>query len=65
MKKLVLPALLALVISGSTLQAQDHGKEKTRIEGSGNVITKDVAVKPFDELKVSGAFSVLLSQGSS
>lgn len=65
MKKLILPALLALVISGSTLQAQDHGKEKARIEGSGNVITKDVAVKSFDELKVSGAFSVLLSQGSS
>lgn len=65
MKKLVLPALLALVISGSTLQAQDHGKEKARIEGSGNVITKDVSVKSFDELKVSGAFSVLLSQGNS
>lgn len=65
MKKLVLPALLALVISGTTLQAQENGKAKTRIEGSGNVITKDVAVKSFDELKVSGAFSVQLSQGNS
>ncbi len=65
MKKYVLPAVAALLITGSALQAQENGKAKTRIEGSGNVITKDVAVKSFDELKVSGVFSVQLSQGNS
>ena len=40
-------------------------KEKeTKIEGSGNVVTKDVAIQPFDQLEASGVFNVVLTQGS-
>ncbi len=38
--------------------------DKKKIEGSGNVITKDVAVQSFSELKASGVFSVFLEQGN-
>ncbi|MEO7983953.1 MAG: head GIN domain-containing protein [Bacteroidota bacterium] len=39
-------------------------KSKKTIEGSGNIITKDVAVQSFSELKASGVFSVYLEQGN-
>jgi len=38
-------------------------KEKTRIEGSGNVVTRDVPVQAFDQLEASGVFNVMLTQG--
>jgi Putative auto-transporter adhesin, head GIN domain len=34
-----------------------------RIDGSGNVVTKEITIQPFDQLDVSGVFSVKLSQG--
>jgi len=40
-------------------------KDKKQIEGSGNIVTKDVAVQSFSELKASGVFSVYLEQGNS
>ena len=49
------------------LQAQKEEKDwkdKPRIEGSGNIITKEITVQPFDELSIGGVFSVLISQGS-
>lgn len=46
---------------GFTMQAQKT--ERTRIEGSGNLITKDFPVKSFDELNASGVFQLKLSQG--
>jgi hypothetical protein len=39
-------------------------EDKPKIEGSGNIITRDVAIQPFDELKATGVFSVLLKQGT-
>ncbi len=39
--------------------------EKKQVEGSGNIVTKDVAVQPFSELKASGVFSIYLEQGNS
>jgi hypothetical protein len=44
-------------------QKNDKYDDKVRIEGSGNVITKDITVKSFDELNASGVFNLLLSQG--
>jgi hypothetical protein len=44
-------------------QKNDKYDDKDRIEGSGNVITKDITVKSFDELNASGVFNLLLSQG--
>lgn len=38
--------------------------EKKRVEGSGNIVTKDVAVQPFSELKASGVFNIYLEQGN-
>ena len=51
-------------MSFSTMaQKNDKYDDKDRIEGSGNVITKDINVKSFDELIASGVFNLLLSQG--
>jgi len=59
--------LVMLLITGPGLttmaQKNDKYNDKDRIEGSGNVITKDIAVKSFDELNASGIFNLLLSQG--
>jgi hypothetical protein len=53
--------VLAIGVSVASIQAQDNNK--TKVEGSGNVITRDVSVQPFDQLSISGVFSVQLSQG--
>ena len=63
-------AILLLLISVTSVFGQDKEKEKDkdkdkpRIEGSGNVITKDVTVQPFDQLEAKGVFNVVLTQGS-
>jgi hypothetical protein len=54
--------LLGLSSAGFAQEKQD--KNETRIEGSGNVVTKDVAVQPFDQLQASGIFNVVLTQGT-
>jgi hypothetical protein len=66
MKKICLLVVMSLLVSSINLHAQDNDKNKDRrkIEGSGNVITKDVSVQPFDQLDVSGVFSLLLMQGN-
>jgi hypothetical protein len=57
--------MLAIIALGFSTMAQKNDKydDKDRIEGSGNVITKDITVKSFDELIASGVFNLLLSQG--
>ena len=57
--------MLAITAIGLSTMAQKNDKydDKDRIEGSGNVITKDINVKPFDELNASGVFNLQLSQG--
>ena len=57
--------MLAITVFGFAAQSQKNDKynDKERIEGSGNVITKDFAVKSFDQLTSSGVFSLKLSQG--
>ena len=57
--------MLAITALGFSTMAQKNDKydDKDRIEGSGNVITKDITVKSFDELIASGVFNLLLSQG--
>src|SRR5436190_9212472 len=39
-------------------------QEKTTIEPSGHIITKDVSVKPFDAIRASGLYELILSQGN-
>ena len=57
--------MLAITALGFSTMAQNNHKydDKDRIEGSGNVITKDISVKSFDELDASGVFNLQLSQG--
>jgi len=57
--------MLAITALGFSSMAQKNDKydDKDRIEGSGNVITKDIAIKSFDELDASGIFNLQLSQG--
>ena len=64
MKKIFLTT--AILLTGLMIQvtAFSQNKDKNKIEGSGNVITKEVAVQSFDELTANGVFSVLLTQGS-
>jgi hypothetical protein len=59
-------AMTAAVLFVTAASSQDHEnhKDKPRIEGSGNVITKEINVNSFSELDVQGVFSVLLIQGN-
>jgi hypothetical protein len=66
MKKIFSLFVVALLSSSMLLQAQvskTSDKDKPKIEGSGNVITRDVSVQPFDQLVSGGIFSVILKQG--
>jgi hypothetical protein len=56
-------AVALLFVAGTAVLAQDN-KEKPRIEGSGNIVTKQISVNSFDQLDLKGVFSVLLTQGS-
>ena len=49
----------AILFSGAAV-AQD----RESIEGSGNMVTKDIQVQPFDALVAGGVFNVILAQGS-
>jgi len=64
MKKTFFSLITGLLIMVSPLLSFGQKTEKQQIEGSGNVITKDIAVQSFSELKVSGLFSVYLVQGN-
>jgi hypothetical protein len=54
---------IASTISVNAQNDKDY-KDKPKIEGSGNIITKTVNVQPFDQIDVSGVFSLKLSQGN-
>ncbi len=57
MKRFCLPLLMM------TGTFAGFAQEKKKVEGSGNVITRDVTVSPFTDLQVGGVFSVSLTQG--
>ncbi len=66
MRKIFLFLATTLLISSLSLQAQDNEKnnKKPKIEGSGNIITKEISVQSFDEITATGVFNVMLTQGS-
>ena len=67
MRKIFLFLGISLLSFSLSLEAQKEEKDwkdKPRIEGSGNIITKEITVKPFDELSIGGVFNVFISQGS-
>ncbi len=57
-------SLFLTTLSVTTAFSQKDKDKEPKIQGSGNVITKDVAIQPFDQLEASGVFSVVLTQGS-
>jgi len=66
MKKISLAFAIILFFAASSLHAQDEKekdwKDRPKIEGSGNMITRTVNVQPFDQVDVKGVFSVKLAQ---
>lgn len=61
MRKILMLAMLAAAFIPSFAQKDNNRK---KIEGSGNVITKNFTVTSFDQLDIAGVFSVQLAQGS-
>lgn len=66
MRKVIAKAcgVLLMTLSVTTAFSQKDNDKEPKIEGSGNVITKEVAVQPFDQLEASGVFNVVLTQGA-
>lgn len=69
MSTIFLAALLGLLMTG-TATAQERKSEtrqengsRTTLEGNGNMVTRDVAVRSFDALQASGVYELKLSQG--
>jgi len=55
--------LLTLSFTAAFSQDKEKNKDKPRIEGSGNIVTKNIPVLSFDALSARGVFSVILTQG--
>ncbi len=58
MKKISL-GFACLLFSAGAVMAQNN-----TLEGSGNVITKNISIKPFNAIKANGLFELILSQGN-
>ena len=56
-------AALFICLSAPAFSQKDKDNNGSKIIGSGNVVTKDVTVQPFDQLEASGVFNVSLTQG--
>src|SRR6185503_7427651 len=63
MRKIFLFILVLTAMSFSVIAQKNDWDKRERIEGSGNVISKDIPVKSFDHLTAHGVFSLQLSQG--
>lgn len=61
MKKIFFVSLAGFLFA-NILNAQD--KKQETIEGSGKLVTRIVAVSPFDALKASGVYELKLAQGN-
>jgi len=57
-------SLFLMTLPATTVFSQKDKDKEPKIEGSGNVVTKEVAVQPFDQLEASGVFNVVLTQGA-
>jgi hypothetical protein len=61
--------LLSALLFTATAQEKNKDKkkdwdDKDKIEGSGNIVTKEINVQSFDELRINGVFELKLSQGN-
>jgi hypothetical protein len=55
---------IASAVAVSLLSHNSGYAQHETIEGSGNIVTKEIPVKPFDELSAGGVFNVILQQGA-
>ena len=62
MKKILF--IVSVLFLAIPLSSFSQKEEKKQVEGSGNMVTKDVTVQSFSELKASGVFSLYLEQGN-
>jgi type 1 fimbria pilin len=62
--KFIAASLIIILLVQSAAFAQDDKKKKEKIYGSGKIVTKDVAVKSFNEIHIQGVFSLILTQDS-
>ena len=60
----VIAIICSMFLLATTGFSQKDKDKEIKIEGSGNVVTKDVAVQPFDQLEANGIFNVVLTQGN-
>ena len=60
MRKMLSMLSLAAMLLPASLVAQ----EKSQVVGSGKIVSKDYPISSFDQLSISGIFSVVLSQGN-
>jgi len=60
----VIAIICSMFLFATTGFSQRDKDKEIKIEGSGNVVTKDVPVQPFDQLEASGIFNVVLTQGN-
>ena len=63
MRKVIAITCSMFLLATTVFSQKDKDKE-IKIEGSGNVVTKDVPVQPFDQLEANGIFNVVLTQGN-
>lgn len=57
--------LIGAVLCATVLFHSNGYAQRETIEGSGNVVTKEIPVKSFDALSAGGVFNLVLQQGTS
>src|SRR5215213_6448150 len=63
MRRFLFVSALGLLFSYASVAQNDRANDRETIEGNGKLVTKDVAVKSFDELKANGVYELKLTQG--
>lgn len=61
MRKIFLLISMSAIFTISFAQKENKNK---KVEGSGNVITRNIPIQSFDQLDISGVFNVQLIQGA-
>jgi hypothetical protein len=57
--------IFSLLLAGSLMAQGATAQKNETIEGNGKLVTRDIAIKSFSELKASGVYELKLSQGNS
>jgi len=55
--------ILSFAFAGILINASAQDNKNSTIEGNGKMVTRDINVQPFDELKANGVYELKLIQG--